>query len=165
MSVQTSYPLNPNRAYEGQLDNLAVADLPSRAVENEIPFGRAVVYGTNPDTQVTLPSGATPAFFGVAARIVGLENPLTGTLERTSYLDKEMAQIVRSGYVWVYTEQAVVAGDPVYYRFAAGAGGTILGRFRKDDDTVTAALIDGAVFDTSATAGSLARIKLPAHAQ
>ena len=163
MTVQTSYPLNPRVALEGQLDNMAVYDAHSKSVEGDVGFGRAVVRGTNPDTQVTLPSASTPAFFGVAQRIIGLENPLTGTLERDSYLDTETAAIIRSGYIWVITEEAVVPGDPVYYRFTAGAGGTVIGRFRKTDDTATAAQIDGATFETTAAADSIVKIKLPAH--
>ena len=155
MSVQTSYPLKPTIALEGHADSDDIISLTSRSGEGEIGFGRAVVRGTDLDKQVVIPSAATPAFFGVAKRITGLENPNTGTLERTSYLDKETVSVIRVGTVHVYSEQAVNAGDPVYYRHTAGAGGTVLGRFRKDDDTATATQIPGAVFDASlAGAGS-----------
>lgn len=163
MSVQTSYEFKPRVALEGNVDNNSLLELDSKSAEAEIGFGRAVVRGTNADRQVKIPAGATPAFFGVAQRIIGLENPNDGTFERTSYLDKETVSVVRSGYIWVYSEQAVNAGDPVYYRHTAGAGGTVLGRFRKDDDTSTANLIDGASFETTITAEGLVLVRIPAH--
>lgn len=166
MSVQTSYPLNTAVALEGHLDSTAIYDSTSRAVEGEIGFGRAVVRGTNPGTQVILPSGPAPVFYGVAIRIIGHENTLNNNQfqPRISYYNKETAEILRAGYIWVWTEQAVTPADPVYYRYAAGSE-TVIGRFRKDADTATAALLDGASFEGSAGAGTLVLLRLPAIAQ
>ena len=163
MSVQTSYEFKPRPAIEGNIDNNSLLELVSKSAENEIGFGRAVVRGTDLDNQVKLPAGATPNFFGIAVRILGLQNPNSGSGERVSYLDKESVAVGTSGYFWVYTEQAVNAGDPVYYRHTAGAGGTDLGRFRKDADTATAGLISGAKFETSRLDAGLVIVHIPPY--
>ena len=165
MAVQTSYDFVTRVALEGQIDSTSLLDLTSKSAEGTIPFGRAVVAGTNPDVQVILPSAATPAFYGVAARIVGLENPNPAPGERTEYEATETAAVLKSGYIWVVTEVAVAPGDDVYYRFTAGAGGTEIGRFRNDADTATAGLIAGATFETTAAADSVVKIRIPAYAQ
>lgn len=169
MSVQNTYNFNPRIAVEGHHYSTAIDDSTTKVTEGAVPFGRAVVQGTNPDGQIKLPAGAAPKFYGVALRSVGLENPYVATGatagERISYLAKEAAKILRAGYVAVFTEQAVTPADPVFYRHTAGAGGTELGRFRKDADTNTAVKIEGAAFESSATAGSIVKIRLPAHSQ
>jgi hypothetical protein len=61
----------------------------------------------------------------------------------------------------VRVEEAVLPGDPVFVRFAAGAGGTGLGAFRKSADTGSAAQVpNGAVYMTTASAGSLALVEV-----
>src|SRR4029077_5432923 len=47
-----------------------------------------------------------------------------------------------------------VRGDPVYVRFAAGAGGMQIGRFRKDPDSGTARLVKGARVLVDSATGS-----------
>ncbi len=156
MSVQTSYPTGFEPAVEGQQANNASQDLTVRSAEGEIPFGRAVVRGTA-DRQAKLVSGSSDKFLGVSLRIVGVENPLGGEL--TKYDDKEPASVLRKGYVWVVTEQAVVPGDDVYYRHTA-PGSEKLGQFRKDADTSNATQLANATFETTAEAGKLAVIRI-----
>jgi hypothetical protein len=98
-------------------------------------------------------------------RILGLENPLTNNGQRISYLNTESVQVLRAGYLYVFTETAVSAGDPVYYRHTASGANTELGRFRNNADTATAALIENAAFEFSAAANSVVVIRLPSIAQ
>jgi hypothetical protein len=45
------------------------------------------------------------------------------------------------GAVWCRAEQVMVPGDPVFARYASGAGGTVRGVVRKDADTATAVAV------------------------
>lgn len=164
MAVQTSYEFFTDKAYEGTISNLAVPDFGTRSAEGVIGFGRAVVRGTDAEKQVILPSAVTPVFYGVASRMRNKENPNDAPGERKEYLNTESVQVVKSGYIWVITEVVTAAGDPVFYRYAAGSE-TDIGRFRTDADTATAAQIVGASFETAAAAGEVALIRLPARAQ
>jgi len=62
------------------------------------------------------------------------------------------------GTVAVLVEDAVQSGFPCFIRYAAGAGGTILGSFRSDDDTATAAAQPNWYFYTAAAAGTIALV-------
>lgn len=71
------------------------------------------------------------------------------------YVDGEEVPVLSMGGIWVYSEQAVTDGAPVYLRTASGAGGAVLGAFRTDADTATAVLVPGAYFKRdSAAAGA-----------
>lgn len=48
------------------------------------------------------------------------------------------------GAVWMRAEQVMVPGDPVFARYASGAGGTMRGVVRKDADTATAVAVPNA---------------------
>lgn len=65
----------------------------------------------------------------------------------------DYVQYLRNGYIVVITEEAVSAGDPVYVRFADGAGGTQEGACRNDADTASAGLLPRAFFVRDADAG------------
>lgn len=64
------------------------------------------------------------------------------------------------GYVAVVVEEAVSAGDICYIRYASGAGGTQLGAFRKSVDSTTAAAHPVWYYETSATIGSIALVRV-----
>lgn len=64
------------------------------------------------------------------------------------------------GYVAVVVEEAVNAGDQCFIRYASGAGGTQLGAFRKSADTSTAAAHPVWYYETGATIGSIALVRV-----
>jgi hypothetical protein len=69
------------------------------------------------------------------------------------------APVLKKGIIWVVTEQAITTfGPAAFARFAAGAGGSVLGRFRLDADTATAAAVPTGRFVSLAGAGE--RVKL-----
>lgn len=154
MSAQTTYDLYARIGVEGMIARNSDSEVANKGALEVIPFGRAVVRGTSDET-TRLPVDTNSKFIGVALHIHALENPVGG--EVSSYAVKEVVSVLRRGQVYVKTEQAVVPGDPVYFRFA-GTGDK--GAFRKDADTANAKLIPGATFETTADANGLAVIRI-----
>lgn len=68
------------------------------------------------------------------------------------YVDGEEVPVLSMGGIWVYAEEAIADGDPVYCRIASGAGGSVLGAFRNDADTASCVAIPGAYFKRDSTA-------------
>lgn len=155
MPVQTAYA-NIDAAFEGLIADMNPQEVVTKIAEGDVAFGRAVVRGTA-DDQAILPSATGQALVGVTAYTLGAYAHDTEDI----YADTEEMNVVRSGYVWVITEQAVVPGDSVFFRHTAGAGGTVIGAFRKDVDTASADQIVGATYETTSGAGELALIRKP----
>lgn len=158
MPVQDTYEAEMDPAFEGQRSDLGLIDIISRAAEgSDIAFGRAVVRGTA-DDQAQLPSSLNDDFIGVTEYTTAWSETADGLHLYPEY--REM-NIIPFGRLWVYTETAVVPGDPVYYRYIADTAPLdIVGRFRNDDSGGDAIGIARAEFETTAEAGELARIKL-----
>jgi hypothetical protein len=160
---QTSYAINTDAAYAGQLGDVGPHDIGSGTdlTANEyVPFGVAVSQGTK-DGEIHLPAASgdvTAKFLGVSVAQQTNEN-LVGT--GGSYAPKVPVSFLKKGRVWVKVEEAVTPASPVFVRFAAGGGGTQLGAFRASADTATAvALPGGAKFVTSAGAAGFALLDL-----
>jgi hypothetical protein len=66
----------------------------------------------------------------------------------------------KGGYIWVYTETAVVQNQPVYSRHAANGGLTQLGSFRGDVDGGNATLVSNWRWYRSAAAAGMAVIEV-----
>lgn len=176
-TVQTTYTENINPAFPGQPYDMSMNNAVSRTAEfSPLPFGRAVVRGTNPDqaripdTADQLGEGATTGtFLGVVMRDHFREDrrdsPLSGILgnlgsSETSYIDTgETASVKRFGRIWVEVEKAVTAGDDVFYRHANAAGTGKLGQFT-DTNSADHTQISTAEFMTSTSAAGLAVIEL-----
>jgi len=158
MPVQTSYSEEHSAAYEGQRATLGLTNIFSKVAEGgDIPFGRAVVRGTA-DNQAKLPSETGQSFLGVTEMTTAWS---VNADDLHVYEEHREMNIIDFGEIWVYTEQSVVPGDPVYFRHtAATAPLDVVGRFRKDANTDEADLIEGATFETTTSAGGLAKIKL-----
>lgn len=150
MSAQTSYSINQPKAYAGLVFAQAPHDIVSRDVETAggIDFGVAVSRGTDSERQVV---AGGDAFTGITIRSLDKEGAVnTGAIK---WNEKETAGVIRSGYIWVVCPSGCNPGDTVKYNNAtgvidsgvAGAGETTL---------------NGAQWDTLATAGELAVIYL-----
>jgi len=160
----TSYPTAPAVGFQGQIADEAPRYV--RKARNKeaapIPFGLAVKKGTNEDEAI-LPTAGTDKVVGIAAHTHAMNTiGSTGWSADAGIPADEVFDLLRKGVVWVKVEQAVVQGDLAFVRFAAGAGGTQKGAFRKDADTATAMLVKGAVFLTGAAAGGLAQLEFDA---
>lgn len=161
MPVQTSYTAEHAAAFEGQRANLGLINILSKVVELAagIPFGRAVVRGTA-DNQCLLPTATGQDFLGFTEMTTAWAE---GSSDLHLYERYREANIVDFGEIWLYTEQSVVPGDPVYFRHTADTAPLdILGRVRKDASGGDADLIQGATFETTTAAGGIAKIKMNA---
>ena len=150
MSAQLSYDINQAVAYAGLIYAQAPHDIISRDVETVagIAFGVAVSRGTDKDKQTIL--GGTD-FIGITIRSLEREGAAnTGAIE---YSETETAGILRNGYIWALCPTGCVPGDSVNYVDATGvldSGTAVAGETQ----------LDGAEWDSTASAGGLAVIRL-----
>jgi hypothetical protein len=155
--MQTAYTDSPAIAIAGMIvDSTLYRDVLTRVVEDAagIPPGVAVVKGTS-DAQVKVPTATGQVTGGTLIGVtVYLAMRSPGVYERYAQVP-----VMRKGRIWVQVEEAVVEGDAVFVRFAAGTG-TQLGAFRKTADTATAVALPGARFLTSASASGFAQVDL-----
>jgi len=141
-TVQSTYADTITAGYAGGLVNQEPKVLISRTVEDSggIDFGLAVMQGTNDKGCVV--SDASD-FLGVTVRDQSVEASDPDTFE---FLAE--ARIITKGVIWVANSGGVAAGDPVTY-LADGALGT-----------GSSPLVEGARWDTTATTGELAQLRL-----
>jgi hypothetical protein len=85
---------------------------------------------------------------------------ITSTTVTADYVDAETVPCMTAGGIWVYGEEALTEGDPVYVRVAAGTA-TALGGFRNDADTATCVLIPGAKVERDSTGAGPALVSFP----
>lgn len=150
MSAQTSYSINQNKAYAGLIYAQAPHDIVSRSVETVagIQFGVATSRGTDKEKQAVV--GGTD-FVGITVRALDREGAInTGAI---LYKETEAAALMREGYIWAVCPAGCTPGDAVKYDNTTGvinAGVAGVGETQLDD----------AQWDTTATAGELAVIRL-----
>lgn len=160
--MQLSYSLEMGKALEGQMADMGPTDIVTKEnTVSAILFGKFVSRGAS-DSKCIQPAAAlditdATKALGVAMAHQAIESSATGSAQYPQY---SAVNVLKKGRVWVKVEEAVTPLDPVYVRFAAGAGGTDLGSFRMSADTATAAALAGAKFVSSAGAGELALLEL-----
>lgn len=143
--VQTSYPSRPAAAYEGMAADQTPATILSRIVETPegIGFGRAAFQGARDEGIAA--SGAV--FRGI---VLADRNARPSPNGADLFAKGETAPLMTSGAVWVVTASAASAGAPAYVTPAGAVTATASGN----------APIPNALFDTSAPAGGLVRLRL-----
>ena len=152
--VQTSYSAEHVVATVGQRADLGLFDIISKAAEgSDINFGLAVVRGTG-DDQAKLPSTTGQAFMGITEYTTAWA---ANASDVHLYQENREMNIVDFGRVYAICEDGCVPGDAVFYRHTTGTGTTI-GAFRTDADTATADEVNGATWETTASAGGIAII-------
>lgn len=156
MPIQTTYLASPATAIEGMVaDASRQTDIMSRAATVAIPAGRFCVRAADGTCKLpTVTGDVTGAGVGLGVSMYDAVAAPGG------YVQYDMVPIVHKGRVYVVVEEAVTEGDPVFVRFAAGAGGSNLGAFRKSADTATASQVPNAVYRSSASASGLAVVEL-----
>lgn len=154
MPAQTSYSIRQGKAYAGLIYAQAPHDIVSRAVETAagIGFGVAVTRGTDPDKQIVLAASAD--FLGIAIRSLEKEGGTAGDIQ---WNVKETAGIMRSGYIWAVCPTGCVPGNAVNY--ADGTGILDSGAAGASETQ-----LDGATWETTASAGELAVIRIQTSA-
>lgn len=161
MAIQTSFASAPARGIAG---DYASAEDPrvtiSRLAEVAIAQGLVVTQGTAPPAesyghpgQCKIPTSEAEvtAALGVALRNLAKEG--------ADYAAEDAVSIARKGVVWVYCEDAVDYGDPVYVRVTAGVGETA-GMVRSDGDSGDAFVLPGAEFRETITGAGLVPVAL-----
>jgi len=163
MAIQTSFTYAYDNVQAGVQYGIGLQQIVTGFSDTVIPFGRALVYdAVNPETggrkNVSLPSAATNTFVGIARfehtepDATSARNTITTSgATSTQYDANEDISILEIGKIYVEVEQAVAPGDPVFVRFASGAGGSELGKFRANADTATAFALENAEWVTSTT--------------
>lgn len=160
--MQLSYSTDMSPAREGQLADTGNNDVMTKEnTATAIFFGKFVSRGAA-DKSCIRPAAAADITdakkaLGVAISHQALESSATGDPE---YPVNSAVNVLKKGRVWVEVEEAVTPLDPVYVRYAAGAGGTVLGSFRMSADTATAGLLAGAKYLSTAAAAGLALLEL-----
>lgn len=128
----------------GAIANTENKNIISRTVQGAagIPFGRAVVQGTKDKTIRAATTGDTD-FVGVT-----VVDRTARDLNAGGFVEFETARVLEEGVIWVEVTAAVKAGD-------AAAVDLATGKFNK-----AGAAFEGAIFDTSASAGQLAQLRI-----
>ena len=98
----------------------------SKVAEADFLAGVFVTIGSDTDDGAAAPTstGEVADVLGVTRLIATHEN---GGAADEHWGDNEAMEIVYEGFIYVQCEETVVAGDPVFIRYATGAGGTVFG--------------------------------------
>jgi len=124
----------------------------SYAAEGDaIPFGKAVMDGTDPEKQCKLFASGTGKFRGIAGYSTEASD-----LDNSQYLAKDQVAVVDQGVVTVYAEEAVEIGNPV--RIVHTGEGK--GNFRASALPGNTGILTGAEWRESAPAGSAVKLYL-----
>ena len=150
MPVQTTYQqtLSPGKA--GAIANAEPKTLISRVVETAegIVFGKPVTQGTA-DIACRATQAGDTRILGITVRDQSVPPEASDR-----FAENTNALIMTSGVIWVDTATTVSAGDDVWVTVADGS-------FTNTDAGGGATLqIAGARWDTSATSGNLAKLRL-----
>lgn len=111
--------------------------------------GRAVMYGTDPEKQFLLPTGATPALAGVI-----VTSQIRDDLDADGVAPLEEARIARGAVIAVETVDAVTPGGTVFLTTAVGPD---QGKFGAAGDVDVSAFCE---WRTSTAAAGLAALEI-----
>ena len=150
MAVQTTYPSNLAAAYVGMIANTEPNTLISRDVQTAaIPFGRVVKPGTAAN-QVVAATAANDIVRGITVRD-------QSAVTTDAFGVNESALIMTQGVVWVTAGGTCTHGTAVYMI----VGTADAGKFTST--STDNLLIPGALFDTTASANALVKVRLGAN--
>ena len=150
------------KAYEGQINDLSMADVTTAVASVAIPFGRVVVSDTA-DRSGKLPAAGAGFFLGISVRKpVGVSGSyLTGQVSDSGnavggYRAGEEVSLLAHGRIWVKTLAGAVKGAQVY---ALPTTGEIT-----NAATAGNHVLAGCTFLTAAAAGELVLVQIKAIA-
>lgn len=147
MATQSTYT-DMSAAVAGAIGNMVPATLISRTVEDSagIGFGVAVKDGSADYGCAAFGSGDT-AILGITVR----ERDVSAVTP-DKFAQYENARVMTKGCVWVTCTTGCSPGDPVYVRPSDGTF--------QDSSANSGVQIAGARWDTTATAGAIALIRM-----
>jgi len=164
----TDYSRRLPPGYEGQI--ATTEDHVIRSAINGanavLPFGRLLVRGAdtgaglyNDLPPAVLPSATGQKVLGVHIKTDIYEKETDAAGDPGIKAKLPVAYMTRGTfYGWV--EEAVAAGDPVFFRHTAAAPNDVVGRFRNDAATGTADELTGAIFENCTSGAGLVLIAL-----
>lgn len=157
MSVQTSYDTAMPVAVAGMIADARDHVIESFAAEGAdgIPFGYAVVAGTDAARQVKIPSTGGGVFRGVAIAEQAQEHAFPDEGDPVVYAEGDTVNVMRRGLVWVVTKGAVAIDAPAFFDNAS----TDAGKFDDLDDSSTDP-VPGGVFRSATDGAGLALLEL-----
>lgn len=97
------------------------------------------------------------AFLGIARLDATKEQDTSGV---ANYAAEDAVSVASKGAFYVYTEETVIPGDPVYMRVYAGSATELPGQFRKTVDSGDAVLISNARWLVGASADGTAVLEI-----
>lgn len=157
---QTAYTQDPAIAIPGMLvDPSFDKDIISKFLtDTSLSFGLGVTHDageTDEEARAPVLTGEVTGgvFFGVAIADVTMEQTVTASV-RVGYSANDVMRVLRSGRIWVLSEDTVATiGLPAFVRFTS-AGAEEDGAFRTDADTADAVALPGATFRSTTTGAS-----------
>ncbi|CAH2606152.1 conserved protein of unknown function (plasmid) [Rhodovastum atsumiense] len=146
-AVQTAYQGQHAAAFAGLVADSGSTVVISRVVEspNGMQFGAVALQGVADNGILDVGDVNAGAFRGIT-----VVDPLVRPVNNDAYGLGDTAAVLVKGVVWVTVAAAVTAGQPVYYS-STGALTNVAA-----SDTA----IPNAIFDSSAAAGGLAKVRL-----
>ena len=150
---QTSYSIDQGIAVAGLLGDIGDNYIRAYKANVNLAFGLGVVLSGTAGEVAALPASGSDKFLGVT--VFSHDQVNDGV---AGYKAGNVANVIRTGAVWVKVEEAVNAEDAAFVRHTAGTG-TVIGSFRKSADTATAVQIAGKYL-TSASANGFALVLL-----
>ena len=161
MAQVNGYEFELDRAQAGQKAGLDFDHVESFAAEGAVPFGHGLIFGTDPEKQVAVPTDALGDFAGVSVfthrqeqgfdQSVSLGNQSSTGAE---YRDTDTVNTLRRGRVWVEVTAEVAAGDDAYVDV------TSEGEEGKFTNAGTDNLATSGIFRTGADVGELAILEI-----
>ena len=109
--TQLTYNLYPDVSHVGLLYDLEPHRVVSPCAEGAIPFGSAVIPGTDAEKQIKIPTATSQTFRGVALSTWAQEQNSSGDGE---YKDTTAVNLLKQGTVWVFVNGNVLVDQPVY---------------------------------------------------
>jgi len=143
MAVQTSYGVDRVIAYAGMLADASSCRKITKIAGAATSFGLGVAQretqtdGVEEAAPPTTDDDVLEHFRGIALKD---ETRLNGD----GYEANDPMCLLTNGAVWVPVEESVDVDGAVYCRHTASGENTVLGKFRSDSDTNTAAQVPGA---------------------
>lgn len=133
-----SVPLKPNVGTPGLIyDSSEGNEIVTMIATTAIPFGAFIFMSSDGFCSVPAVTGNVTAP-NAAQRGIAISdhNKYSGN----GYDIGDAVRVLRRGRIWVLTDAAanILYSSALFVRFAAGAGGAVLGAFRTDADTATA---------------------------
>lgn len=163
---QTTIAEAMGAALPGQLADLSPHTVESFVSEDalDMPMGAVAVAQGTADNGAILPAASNAKLVGILMHSHQYSKDPNGDLGIVTPFGLHkyaVLNVLRKGRIYVIAEEDVSPGDPLFVRYAAGAGGSQLGAFRRA--TVSSEMIDltkVGVFRSTTSAGGLAILEV-----